>query len=102
MFTQKQISQMPAKNVSIDQFIKMVDGIDQKWLIDRLRKLDNGEFLAIWRNKDKKWYRLHLKKIWIRRYQLPYRTIKTKDGKARIGREMLISSIPLPRGKIIN
>ena len=101
--TQKEIEKMPRKNLSVDQFIALAKKIEPQIKLDRkkLYFLEQGEFLGVHRTKRGKWYRMHLKKIWIKYYQRPYRTTKTKDGRARIGREMLISSMPLPPGPVI-
>jgi len=97
---------MPIKDLSVDQFIKLAKRIEPGVKFPPAHyyfwhNFPNGAFLGVYRNKKGKWYRMYLKKIWIKYYQLPYRTTKTADGKARVGREMLISSMPLPRGPVI-
>lgn len=101
--TGKEIKKMPRKNLSVDEFLALAKNIEPKVRFSRkqIYSLENGAFLGVHRDKKGKWYRLHLKKIWIKYYQLPYRTTKTANGKARIGKEMLISNMPLPRGPVL-
>jgi len=102
--SQREIKKMPIKNLSVDQFIALAKKVEPgiKLSLKKIRSLKHGAFLGVHRSKKGKWYRMHLKKIWIKYYQLPYRTTKTINGKARIGREMLISNMPLPKGPVIN
>lgn len=101
-----EIEKMPRKDVSIDQFLEIcarfddpvVNGISREFV----SKMDHGAFLGVYSlDKGKTFVRLHLKTIWIKPYTLSYRTTKTKDGKARPGRELLISNMPLPKQKIV-
>lgn len=101
----EEIEKLPRRNVSIKQFLEICarfdDPIAKGVTAKGLAKLGNGAFLGVHSFDNRKTYRrLHLKTIWFKPYTLSYRTTKTKDGKARRGRELLISSFPLPRGKI--
>gem|GEM_PF-2875242 len=103
MFTEQEIKKMSRKNLSIDQFLALVARINGKQMFSReyISGLDNGTFLGVHKDKDGRYYRMHLKKIWIKHYSLSYRTTKTKSGKGRVGDEILISSFPLPKGAVI-
>lgn len=94
---------MARKNMTVDQFIKFAKRIypDIKLTIKNFEFLENGEFLGIFKTKREKWYRIHLQKIFIKKYSLLYRTTRTKDKKAREGKELLISNMPLPKGPVI-
>lgn len=103
MFTQKEIAKMPMLNVSADRFLSMSRKINPDIPFNKkdILRLDNGAFLGIYKNKEDKWFRLHLKTIWIKHFNLSYRTTKTKDGKERVGKELIISNMPLPRGPVV-
>jgi hypothetical protein len=107
-----EIRKLRAKYVGADWFVDMIVRTgDAPELLkhgetrfrEHVHNLPAGEFLAVWKNpKTNKLYRLHLKKVWIKPYTLSYRNTKTKDGKARAGNEILISSFPLPRGGVVD
>jgi len=102
--TEKEIKKMPRKNLSVDQFLTLAKRIEPTAKLlsrKKIYSLEQGTFLGVHKSKKGKWYRLHLKKIWIRYYQLPYTITKTAGGKARVGREMIISNMPLPKGSIV-
>ena len=67
----------------------------------QFEKIQNGEFLAVHRTNNGNWRRIHLKKIFFKPYELNYRTTKTKNGKGRIGKELMISNFPLPKGRVV-
>ena len=87
------------KNMSVDQFISFVAKKDPEVRLDRskLEAMDDGAVLAVHQNADGKRVRIHLKKIFIYPYKLSYRNTKTANGKAREGREILISSFPISK-----
>ena len=97
------IKKMSRKNMSVDQFLVLAKRFEPKaeFYRKQIYSLENGAFLGIHKDKKGKWHRLHLKKIWIKYFQVPYRTTKTANGKARIGLEMIISNMSLPRGSVI-
>lgn len=97
-FTEQQIRKMRPVDMSVDQFMEHIKGFSGPLPTRKqIEALENGEFLGVWRKPSGVWVRIHLKKIWICSYELPYRTVRTKDGKARVGKEILIGSMPLPR-----
>ena len=96
--TQKQIENMPRVIMSIDEFIKHTARFGRKISRYNLSKLKSGEFLGVWKKKSGRYVAIFLKKIFIMPYTLKYRTTKTKDGKVREGKELLISNMRLPRG----
>lgn len=106
--TKKEIQALPRRNVSIKQFLEICGHFDDKTpafiglTAKHLAKLGNCAFLCVHSVDGGKTYkRLHLKTIWKKPYTLSYRTYKTKDGKTRAGHELLISNMPLPRGKVV-
>lgn len=97
MFTQEEVEKMPRQNITAEQFIKRAD-IEQEWIKEEIRNLDNGTFLAVsYNKKSKKYSRLHLKSIWVKKFNLNYSC--HKDIKK--GKELLISNLPLPKGDVV-
>ena len=103
MISEKRIKKMTRENLSVDQFIKIARRLspDIKVFRNKIYSLGNGAFLGVRKSKRGKWYRMHLKTIWIMPYTCLYGTTKTKNGKVRIGRELLISNRPLPKGETV-
>lgn len=99
--TSEEIAKLPRKSMSIKQFIEHAGRFGAKIPEENISRLQNGEFLGVWINESGKAHRLHLKTIWIKPYTLSYRNTKTKNGKAREGREILISNFKLPRGSVV-
>lgn len=63
-----------------------------------MSELRHGEFLGHYSVDEGNTFKiLLLKKLWISPFTLKYRTTKTKDGKARVGKEMFISNMRLPK-----
>lgn len=97
MFTPEQICKMPRRNIKAEDFIKLAE-IKDKRFIDSVKSCYNGDFLAVWFNKkNSRWYRLHLKSMWFKPFTLKYSCHKD----IRQGKELLISNLELPKGSVM-
>lgn len=87
------------RDMSVDQFIAFAAKKDPESRLNRtkLERMPAGSILAILQKEDGTRVRIHLKKIWITPYTLSYRNTKTQDGKARKGKELLISNFPISK-----
>lgn len=97
--TQKEIEKFSRKNISEDKFIKMSEKImpDMEVNKQKLSLMKEGEFLAIYKNKKDMWIRLHLKRIWIKKFKMGY----SNHPNSKSGGELLISNFPLPKGPVL-
>lgn len=100
--TAEEISILPIKEVSCQQFLKIAKRFlppeEMCTLSVRLvNELEHGDYLGVHKTNSGKMYRLHLKKLWIKEFSLSYSVHKnTKKGK-----ELLISNMPLPPGPVV-
>lgn len=101
MFTEAQIRKMPGVDMTVTEAVAHFKRFGVRVSERKLWKLGNGAYLGVWKQEDGRMVRLHLKTIWIKPYSLSYRNTKTKNGKAREGREILISNFPLPKGPVV-
>lgn len=95
---EKEVKALPVKELRPAEFQTLCRRLKVPMGMKKIMALDNMQFLGIYSpDEGRTFVRLHLRKFWIKPYTLSYRTTKTKNGKARVGREIIISSVPLPR-----
>jgi hypothetical protein len=100
--TGREIGNLRRRNVSARQFLAMSARLGCPLEPGQFDAMPNGEFLGVHSADEGRTYvRLHLKKIWLKPYSLSYRTTKTRSGRAREGREIMIANFPLPRGPVV-
>lgn len=99
--TSSEVKRFPRKNLTINEALALLKKFSVPITKKKLSSLPNGTFLAVHKAENGRMVRLHLKTIYMRTFDMNYRTTKTKDGQGRKEKELLISSVPLPKGKIL-
>ena len=99
-FSPDEIAKLKRKNMSLDEFVAHAARFGVKISRSKMAKLDNGEFLGVWQKENGEYVRIHLQTIFFKRFYLQWQVTNSKGKKGRIGKELLISNIRLPRGTI--
>ncbi len=99
-WTHEKIKKLPRKNMSIDEFINNAKRFGVKISRAHMNKIEDGTFLGVWKQKNGRFVRIHLQKIFFKTFNLQWSVTNKKGKKGRIGKELLISNMRLPRGDI--
>ena len=99
-FTKEQFEKMPIKNLTIDECMKIITRLyPTKTVLNKTRKslerMEDRDFVLVHQHKDGELVRIYVKKIFVKRFTLPY---SAKKGGGYIGKEVMYSSLPFPKG----
>lgn len=95
---EEEIKKLPRKNISVDKFYELSKRMGVNITKRKIHSMGNGAFLCIYsKNEGKTFIRLHLKMFWIKQFNMKY----SNHPSSKSGRELLMSNLPLPQGRIV-